>query len=119
MAHRISARREPRGPLCDEPTPGAPSRSKLLAWESRANFLSECLTPEHLLWAEQRGCVLISSGARTMLGHFAVYVDAGRLSPGVFLIALPTSIPEILEALFYYADAADDDSWRDQVVFTP
>jgi hypothetical protein len=73
--------------------------------------------PELLLWAEQRGFVLISGDTSTMPGHFAVHLDAGHHSPGVFLIALPASIPEILEVLFYYADASDEDSWRDQVVF--
>jgi hypothetical protein len=32
---------------------------------------------------------------------------------------LPASIPEIVEALFYYADASDDDIWRDQIFFIP
>jgi hypothetical protein len=75
--------------------------------------------PEVLLWAEQHGFVLICNDARTMPGHFAVHLDAGHHSPGVFLIALPASIPEIVEALFYYADASDDDIWRDQILFIP
>jgi hypothetical protein len=74
---------------------------------------------ELLLWAEQQGFVLISNDARTMPGHFAAHLDAGHHSRGVFLIALPTSIPEIVEALFYYADASDDDIWRDQILFIP
>jgi hypothetical protein len=75
--------------------------------------------PEVLLWAEQHGFVLISNDARTMPGHFVVHLDAGHHSPGVFLIALPASIPEIVVALFYYADASDDDIWRDQILFIP
>jgi hypothetical protein len=74
---------------------------------------------EVLVWAEQQGFVLISNDARTMPGHFAAHVSAGHHSPGVFLIALPASIPEILEALLYYADASDDDVWRDQLLFIP
>jgi len=35
------------------------------------------------------------------------------------LIALPASIPVILEALLYYADASDDDTWRYQILFIP
>jgi hypothetical protein len=57
--------------------------------------------PELLLWAEQHGFVLVSNDARTMPGHFAAHLDAVHHSPGVFLIALPASIAEILEALFY------------------
>ena len=74
---------------------------------------------ELLLWAEQHGFVLISNDARTMPGHFAVHRHAGHHSPGVFLIALPASIPAILEALFYYADTSDDDTWYDQILFIP
>ena len=75
--------------------------------------------PELLRWAEQQGFVLVSTDARTMRGHFGAHLDAGHHSPGVFLIALPASIGEILEALFYYADASDDDIWRDQILFIP
>ena len=75
--------------------------------------------PELLLWAEQHGFVMISNDARTMPRHFAAHIDAGHHSPGVFLIALPGAIPRILEALFYYADASDDDIWRDQILFIP
>jgi hypothetical protein len=54
-----------------------------------------------------------------MPGHFAAHIDAGHHSPGVFLIALPAYVPEILEALFYYADGSNDDVWRDQFLFIP
>jgi hypothetical protein len=37
----------------------------------------------------------------------------------VSLIALPASIPKIVEALFYYGDASDEDIWRDQILFIP
>jgi hypothetical protein len=75
--------------------------------------------PDLLLWAEQHGAVMISNDARTMPGHFAAHIDAGHHSPGVFLIALPAYVPEILEALFYYADGSNDDVWRDQFLFIP
>jgi hypothetical protein len=74
---------------------------------------------ELLLWAEQHGFVVVSNDTRTMPGHFAAHLHAGHHSPGVFLIALPASIPKILEALFYYADSSDDDLWRDQILFVP
>ena len=75
--------------------------------------------PELLAWAEQRGFVLDFSDARTMPGHFAAHLALGKHSQGVFLIALPASTPQILEALFYYADASDDEIWRDQILFIP
>jgi hypothetical protein len=75
--------------------------------------------PERLRWAEQDGFVRISNDARTLPGHFAAHFNTGHHSPGVFLIALPASITRILEARFYYADASDDDTWRDQILFNP
>jgi hypothetical protein len=75
--------------------------------------------PELRLWAEQHDFVVISNDARTMPGHFAAHRDTGHHSPGVFLIALPCSIPQVLEALCYYAEASDDDTWCDQILFIP
>jgi hypothetical protein len=72
-----------------------------------------------LCWAEERGFVVVSSDVRTMPGHFAAHIEVGHRSPGVFLIALPSSIPAILEALFYYADDSDEYLWRDQIAFVP
>jgi hypothetical protein len=74
---------------------------------------------EILRWAEERGYVVVSSDIRTMPGHFAARLQAGRHSAGVFLVALPCSIPAILEALFYYADAPDENFWQDQILFVP
>jgi hypothetical protein len=68
---------------------------------------------EILRWAEERGFVVVSSDVRTMPGHSAERLGAGHYSAGVFLVALPCSIPAILEALFYYADASVDGLWRD------
>ena len=72
---------------------------------------------EILRWAEERGFVVVSSDIRTMPGHFAEHLGAGHYSAGVFLVALPCSIPAILEALFYYADASEEDLWRDRILF--
>jgi hypothetical protein len=70
---------------------------------------------ESLRWAEERGFVVVSNDVRTMPGHFAEHIGAGHYSAGVFLVALPCSIPQILEALFYYADGSDDGLWRDRI----
>ncbi len=73
--------------------------------------------PEILIWAEQHGFVLIPHDVRTMPGHFAAHLGSGHHSPDVFLVALPASIPAILEALFYYADESEEDTWSDQILF--
>jgi hypothetical protein len=51
--------------------------------------------------------------------HLAAHLNAGLPCPGVFLVALPCSIPELVEAMFYYADDAAESQWRDQITFIP
>lgn len=75
--------------------------------------------PDLLLWTEQHGFVLISHDVRTMPGHFAAHLGSGHHSPGVFLVALPASIPAILESLFYYADESEEGAWNDRILFIP
>ena len=74
---------------------------------------------EILRWADEPDFVVVSSDVRTMPRHLAAHLGAGHNSPGVFLVALPCSIPEIVEALLYYADASDKNLWRDQILFVP
>src|SRR5262249_21013057 len=63
--------------------------------------------PELLRWAEGHGFVVVSSDVRTMPVHHRARLQAGRHCAGVFLIELPSSIPRILEALFYYPSFAE------------
>jgi hypothetical protein len=74
---------------------------------------------EILRWAEQHGFVLVSTDLRTMPQHLATHLKAGLHCPGVFLVALPCSIPDLLEALFYFADDPAESQWRDQITFIP
>jgi hypothetical protein len=75
--------------------------------------------PEILSWAERHGYVVVSNDVRTMPGLVARYVRAGGQIPGVFLIELPCSIPQILEALFYFATESEDDDWHYLSIFIP
>jgi hypothetical protein len=72
-----------------------------------------------LQWAEEHGFVVVSSDIRTMPVHHNAHLQAGRHGPGVFLLGMPCSIPEVLEALFYYAEESDDTLWRDRITFIP
>lgn len=75
--------------------------------------------PVLLRWAEDHGFVLVSGDVRTMPVHHRAHLQAGRHSPGVFLIDLPCSIPQVVDALLYYAEESDEAVWRDRVVYIP
>ena len=74
---------------------------------------------EILRWAGQYDFVLVSTDLRTMPQHLAAHLQTGFPCPGVFLVALPSSIPELLETLSYYADDPEESQWRDQIAFIP
>jgi hypothetical protein len=75
--------------------------------------------PEILIWAERHGYLVVSNDVRTMPGLVARHLWAGGHVPGVFLIELPCSIPQILEALFYFATESEADDWQDLSIFIP
>lgn len=75
--------------------------------------------PDILSWAERLGYVVVSNDSRTMPGLVARHVRAGGHVPGVFLIELPCSIPQLTEALLYYATESEEDEWRDELVHIP
>ena len=75
--------------------------------------------PDLLRWAEEHGFVLVSCDVTTMPVHHRVHLEAGRHSPGVFLIELPCSIPRVVDALLYYAEHSGEGFWRDSIVYIP
>jgi len=77
------------------------------------------LDTDILIWAEQRGYVVVSNDLRTMPETLAAHLGSGRHLPGIFLIHLPGSIPQLMEALLYYATESEEDEWRDALVHIP
>src|SRR5262245_37564374 len=75
--------------------------------------------PDLLRWAEDHDFVVVSSDIRTMPVQHRAHLEAGRHCPGVFLIGLPCSIPQIVEALFYHAEESDEALWRDRIMLIP
>jgi hypothetical protein len=43
----------------------------------------------------------------------------GRHLPGIFLVHLPSSIPQLMGAILYYAIESEEDEWRDALVHIP
>jgi len=72
-----------------------------------------------LAWAERENRILVTEDENTMPGHLQAHLDAGRHSPGVFLVRPGTSIPELLEFLILVAHASRPEEWQDRVRFVP
>src|SRR5438132_10702867 len=51
-----------------------------------------------LIWAEQEGRVIVSRDRKTMTGHYADHLVAGRHSAGVLIIS-PTRIDDLIAQL--------------------
>ncbi|MGO8900217.1 MAG: hypothetical protein ACLQU5_17970 [Isosphaeraceae bacterium] len=77
------------------------------------------LDTDILIWAEQQGYVVVSADVKTMPETLARHLRNGRHLPGIFLIHLPGSIPQLMEALLYYATESEEDEWRDALVHIP
>jgi len=47
------------------------------------------------------------------------FLGLAVVARGVFLIDLPCSLPEVIEALLYYADESDEAAWHESIVYIP
>jgi hypothetical protein len=72
-----------------------------------------------LEWAEVSGRVLISRDRRTMIAELAAHLQAGRGSPGLFIVRPRARLADVLAFLVDAAHAGDEDQWRDQVTYIP
>ena len=72
-----------------------------------------------LQWAEVSAYVLVSRDRRTMIAELAVHLQAGRSSPGLFIVRRRSRLADVLAFLVQAAQAGDEDQWRDQVTYIP
>jgi hypothetical protein len=75
--------------------------------------------PDILIWAEREGRILVSGDRRTLLSHFAAHLQAGRRSPGVFLLRPSSPLPQIVEFLVAVAYASEASEWADGWRYIP
>lgn len=75
--------------------------------------------PELLRWSEDAGRILVSSDKRTMPGHLAAHLAAGRRSPGVMMLRPGASLRAVLEFLVLAAHATEPSEWADAVWYVP
>ena len=77
------------------------------------------LDPALLEWAEREQRILVCDDRRTMATHLADHVASGRHSPGVFIVRLHTTIPEVVTFLRDAAYASEPDEWENQIRYIP
>jgi hypothetical protein len=74
--------------------------------------------PDLLCWAEQDGRVIVSRDRKTMSGHYADHLAAGRHSAGVLIIS-PTRMDDLIAQLALIAHADVPADWFDRLDFFP
>lgn len=75
--------------------------------------------PGVLELAASRGRLLITHDRRTMVAHFRDRLDAGKSSPGVFLVSQFAPIGPVVEALLMVWAASEPVEWRNQLRYLP
>jgi hypothetical protein len=75
--------------------------------------------PDILLWTEREDRILLTEDRHTMPGHLAAHIQAGHRSPGVFIVALGCSIPQLVAHLVLVAHAGEPADYENVVTFVP
>ncbi len=77
------------------------------------------LDPEILLWCEANDFLLVTNNCKSMLGHLADHLAAGRHIPGILTVDTARDIAGNLEDLLLAALAAQPDEFADRIVYLP
>jgi hypothetical protein len=79
----------------------------------------ESTDPAVLQWCEREDRILVSLDKTTMAGHLAAHLQAGRHSPGIFLLRRGSRLPLVVDHLALVAHASDAWEWADRIEFIP
>jgi hypothetical protein len=75
--------------------------------------------PTILLWAEREGRILLTEDVHTMPAHLTRHLQAGRHSPGVFVVSAGCSIGQLVNYLELVAHAGDPADYSDTITYVP
>ncbi len=89
-----------------------PSIDFASAFESRLEGVSDS---EILDRAASEGRILVTHDRRTMLAYFRARLEAGRLSPGLFVVSQGASLGPVVSAIVLAWSASEPSEWRNQV----
>ena len=75
--------------------------------------------PTILQWAEREGRIVLTEDKHTMPVHLDEHLQAGRHSPGVFILRMGSTWSELLECLELVGHVGEEAEYRDAVTFVP
>jgi uncharacterized protein DUF5615 len=75
--------------------------------------------PDVLALAAEQDRILVTHDFRTMPRHFGEFLEAGRSSPGVFLVKRRTPLGQVIEALVLVWAASDREEWKNRILEIP
>jgi hypothetical protein len=75
--------------------------------------------PELLERAARESRILVSHDRRTMLAHFRARLEAGKSSPGLFIVSQGAPLEPVVSAIVLVWSASEMSEWRDQVHHLP
>ncbi len=77
------------------------------------------LDPAILAWAEDQGRILVSLDKATLLRHLRDHLQAGRHSPGLFLLRPGARLVAIVASLAYIGEDGQPEEFADVFTFIP
>jgi hypothetical protein len=86
------------------------------ATESNVEGVSDS---ELLERAAQEGRILVSHDRRTMPTYFRARLEAGKSSPGLFLVSQRAALGPVVSAIVLAWASSEPSEWRDQVHHLP
>ena len=75
--------------------------------------------PDVLSWCEREDRILVSLDKATLSGHLAAHLQAGRHSPGIFMLRRGSRLPQVVTHLALAAYASEAWEWSDRIEFIP
>jgi hypothetical protein len=75
--------------------------------------------PDILIWAEREGRILVSFDRSTLPNFLSDHLQAGRHSPGIFLIRRGATLTEVVDFLVLATSASEPWEWEDRCQFIP
>ncbi len=75
--------------------------------------------PEVLLWCEREDRILVSFDKSTLAGHLTAHLNAGRHSPGIFMLRRGSRLSQFVDHLALVAHASEAWEWADRIEFIP
>ena len=75
--------------------------------------------PELLERATSEGRIVVTHDRRTMLAYFRVRLEAGKSSPGLWVVSQGAPLGPVVSAIVLAWSASEPSDWRDQVHYLP